>query len=1010
MSFRNFSFGSGEGGASSTPPPQPPQMPKLSRRQIIFMAVVALIVVVVMLFRGAATLYTDYLWFRSVGLSSVWTNLLTTKILLVLLAVAVMSALAWLNLWLLERLAPRVVSTGPRLAGEDLLTQFRELPKRIRFWVRTALAVAVGGFTGLGFYLHWSEWLLFLNGGSVGTKDPLYGMDIGFFMFKLPFLTTAVNWFFGMFIMVIFLTIVGHVLTGALGIRANRFYLTTGARVHIAILAGIFALIRAAQYWLERLALNFSTRSDQVGMGANYTDAKFVMPALLMLVFISIIAAIAFFASARLKSLALPATTVVVWGLVSLVIGTVLPAGVQRLVVKPAEATKEITYLQRNIDATRAAMGIDKVTVHDYDYQPRLEAADITENTQTIRNLRLWETEVAKPSYQRLQESRSFFNFNDIDVDRYIINGRPTQVMLSVRELNSSQLPADRRSWVNERLQYTHGYGAVVSPANAVTPDGKPDFTLKDVPPVGSPEITRPQVYFGEKATPGSYVIARSGQPEIDYVSSSGRDETSIYEGKGGVPLDNLFKRAAFAARVGEIEPLISSSVGKDSRAMYITNISARVKEAAPFLSFDADPYPVIHGGRILWVQDAYTTSSWYPYGTNADTSNVDGASGLKGQRFNYVRNSVKVVTDAYDGDMTFYVVDQTDPVIKAWQKAFPKLFTDGAEMSPELRAHMRYPEDLFRVQTQMYGQYHMTDAKTFYTKSDRWNIAQEPPRSPQAPTPGTSVVDGQMVSTGENRIQPYYLMMKAPNDTTENFMLFQPFVPYSTNDQRKELSGFMTAKGDPDGYGQLDVFAMPRDQQIDGPSLVDARINSEPTLARQIALLNQQGSRVIYGDLLIVPINSSLVYVRPLYVEAQNTKIPELKSVIVVHGDKIAMESTLSRALGDVFGTAPETLEKTAIDENFSTGGAVSSPNTGSGGDTSATNGGTAGSTSDGATPATPTAPSGPADGTTKEFLDRAKSEFDAADQALRNGDLAVYQRHVRAGAALVEQARSRP
>lgn len=974
-------------------PERPVQPPQLKKGHFVVGGIVALLVLVVAGSRTIAKIYTDYLWFDSVGFGSVWTGLLGTKILLAILAAALIGLFVWVNLWLAERAAPRSVNIlNAQETGTDFSLYWRAMSTKRRGMLRTIASAAVALVIGAGFYVHWHEWLLFLNGGSFGEKDPIFHKDIGFFVFQLPFFSTAVNWLFGIVLMTIIITVIAHYLGGSIAAGGNKLQVSRFAKSHIAILVGTFALVRALQYYVERFELSFSQRSDQVSVGANYADVKFLLPALWLLILISIAAAVMFFVSARASSWGIALTTVALWGVVSLVIGTVIPAGVQRLIVKPAEATKELPYLQRNIDATRHAMGLNAITVHGFDYKANLTGEDLQSNAQTIRNIRLWDAEISKPSYQRLQETRSFFNFSDIDVDRYMMNGQTTQVMLSVRELNTTQLPSDKRSWVNERLQYTHGYGAVVSPANAVTSDGKPDFTLKDVPPVGSPQLTQPAVYFGEKASASHYSIVASGQPEIDYVSSTGKDETSTYQGAGGVPINNVIRRAALAMRVGEIEPLISSSVGKQSRAMYLTNITQRSRAAAPFLHFDADPYPVIMNGRILWVQDAYTTTDSFPYGTYGKTDTLEGMSGLKGAKFNYVRNSVKVVTDAYDGTMTFYVVDQKDPIIKSWQKSFPKLFTDGTKMSDELRSHLRYPEDLFRVQSQMFGEYHMKDAKTFYTKSDRWNIAQEPPRSPQGTNSRQQTLNTNGVATPQNeaRIDPYYLLMRLPEDSRESFLLFQPFVPFSNQDQRKELSAFLTAKSDPAEYGKLDAYEMPRDQQIDGPALVDARINSEPNIARQVSLLNQQGSKVSYGDMLIVPVKSGLIYVRPLYVVASNTQVPELKSIIVVSGNKIAMEPTLSKALEDVFGSSPGTLEQGG-NTGPGTGGAVTVPSA-------------PGAPTPSSVPNATPAPSG----SSSELLNKAKAEFDAADQALRSGDLAEYQRRVKAGIAFVDQARS--
>jgi len=959
-------------------PPGPVRPRRAPRRGRVVLALSAIALTLVLsLFRATAVLYTDLLWFDSVHLSSVWSGLLGTKLVLGAISVVLFFVLFLVNLWVADRFAPRSLVVGNE---DDLVRQWQRFVGPRAGRVRVGIAALLALIGGVGFSGHWQEWLLFLHGGRFGAEDPQFHKDLGFFVFTLPFLQTVAEWAFFALVFVLIVSLVAHYLRGAIRPQASHNRVTSVVKAHVSVLLALLAVVRAGQYYLERYELSYSRRG--VVQGANYTDVHFLLPALGLLVLISLLAAAVFVGASRRRGWLLPVTTVALWGVVSVLLGAALPAVVQKLSVEPAETKKELAYIQRNIDATRTAMGIGGVEVHDFPYSPNLSGSEVSDNAQTVRNIRLWDPALVQPSYQRLQETRSFFKFDDVDVDRYPINGEATQMMLSVRELNPASLPSDRRSWVNEHLQYTHGYGAVASPANAVTSDGQPDFSLKDVPPTGTPAITRPQVYFGDQARTADYAIVGTGQPEVDFVSTSGQDQTSTYQGSGGVALDNVVKKAAFAARVGDINPLISGLVGAKSRAMYLTNIEDRARKAAPFLRFDADPYAVILDGRILWVQDAYTTTSQYPYGQPADTSLVGSQSDLKGGGFNYVRNSVKVVTDAYDGTMHFYVVDDHDPLVKAWRGAFPKLFTDAAAMPSGLREHLRYPEDLFRVQSQMFGKYHQTKAIDYYRQSDRWNIAQEPPRSPQdtSTTTAPPIVAGSApVIQNEPRIDPYYLLMRLPNEQDESFILFQPFVPYSDRDQRKELSAFLTAKSDPGSYGQLDAFVMPRDQQVNGPALVDARINQEPSISQQITLLSKSGSSVNFGDMLIIPIDNSLLYVRPLYVTAQQTQVPEFKKAIVVLGDKIAMEDTLQQALADIFGTAPGTREQAK----------------------------TPAPTVNGSTTPTTSPSPGQLSPDAKALLDQAASEYAQADAALKNGDLAGYQQHVRAMSDLLSRAR---
>lgn len=963
--------------------------PRRRTGKVILGVVVGVIFFALVFLRSIAVFYTDYLWFESVNLSSVWSGVLTSKVFLGVVAVLLSSLIVWVNLYIVDRVSPTIVNFT---AEDELARQFRRVNDKHKRWIRLGASLAVGLVVGAGFAAYWNEWMLFMNGGSFGATDPQFNMDIGFFVFKLPFLLTVARWLFVAVAFAVVVSLVSHYLHGAIRPHLTKNKLTSAVKTHIVVLVGFLALIRAAQYWLDRYNLSYSTRGPDI-VGANYTDVNVLMPAYILLTLISVLAAIVLFVSARTKAWTWPITTVGLWLVVSIVVGSVVPAAVQRLRVAPAESQTEAPYIQRNVDSTRVAMDLEKIDVNDFQYSPELTAADLENNAQTVRNIRLWDTDLVGPSYKRLQESRSYFQFADIDIDRYEIGGENTQMMLSVRELNTAGLPQDRQSWVNQHLAYTHGYGAVASPANAVTANGEPEFTVKDLPPEGAPAIEVPQVYFGERTS--NYSIVNTDQGEVDFTSADGTDQTSKYAGTGGVELSNIFKRAAFAARVGAIEPLISNLVTPESKAMYLTNLRQRQHMAAPFLKFDTDPYAVIVDGRIKWVQDAYTTTAFYPYGQMADTSLVPaGSNSLSDTRFNYVRNSVKIVTDAYDGDMTFHVVDQEDPIIEAWEKAFPALFTDEA-LPQSIVDHVRYPEDLFRTQATMFGSYHLTTAQDFYSKSDRWNIAQRPSveagsNSSTTAAPVIQSTTSASSARGETRIEPTYMLMRLPGEERESFIMIQPFVPFSADDSRKELSAFMVAKSDSDQYGQMQTFVMPRGQQIDGPALVEARIQSDPDISQYITLLSRAGSRVALGDMLIIPIENTLMYVRPLYVQAESTQVPEFKKAIVVQGDNIAMEDTLQGALSSIFGAAPDTREAGLINTDDLGDGATPAPNTGS-------------TTTTTAAPAA----AGPVSAEAAALLDQANTEFAAADQALRQGNLAEYQARVQAGIELVRRAR---
>ncbi|MDQ4070610.1 MAG: UPF0182 family protein, partial [Actinomycetota bacterium] len=802
-----------------------------------------------------------------------------------------------------------------------------------------------------------------------GVESPLFGTDVGFYVFQLPFLTFLTNALFSALVVTLIVTALAHYLSGGIRFQGPGPRVTRGVKAHLSVLLGVIALVKASNYYLDRFELAFSTRGAV--QGATYTDVNAQLPALNLLVVISIVAALLFLVNIRQQGWALPITAVVLWGLVAVVAGSVYPAIVQRFRVEPAESTREVEYIRRNIDATRAAMGLQGVEVRPFAYNEQLGAEALVSNAETVRNIRLWDPQVLQRTYQRLQEVRTFYRFTDVDVDRYQIRNDTTQIVLSARELNPDSLPSD--TWENRHLAYTHGYGAVLSPANSVTADGQPDFLVKNIPPQGEPAITQPRLYFGEAI--GGYSIVNTGRDEIDYVREDGTPVTNRYDGEGGVGIGSIPRRLAFALRFGDINPLISGFMTPSSRILYVRDVRERVTAIAPFLHYDRDPYPVVLDGRIVWLLDAYTTTNHFPYAQQADTNRLLPGSGLTHQ-FNYVRNSIKVVIDAYDGDATFYVVDPDDPVAAAYAKAFPKLFSTR-EAPAELRAHFRYPEDLFRVQTNMWGRYHISDANEFYSQSDRWNIAQDPGSAgpvPAAPAPSPATPGAAALgSPREHRMDPYYLLMRLPDAPRAEFLILQPFVPFSDDDSRRELSAFMVAKADPAEYGKLEVFVMPRDRQVDGPAIVNARINQEPEVSQLITLLSRAGSEVRLGNLVIIPIEQSLIYIRPLYVQATGANaVPELKKVIVAFGGRIAIRDTLQDALVAVFGDAPPTLEQ----------GPTAAP--------------------DGETPATP----GVSD-EVRRLLEDAARAFADADAALRNGDPVGYATKVQEGRQAFERAR---
>jgi len=959
----------------------PTDLPRIRRRpargRILLLLIAGALFLILVSLRGVAGFYTDFLWFDELNLTSVWRSVLGVKLALGALFTVLFFALLWANLAIADLIAPTFRPVGPE---EQLIERYHEVVGPRAGLVRLAVAAMFALIAGPGASGQWTAWTLFRNHVPFESRDALFQKDLGFYVFQLPFAKFVVDWLFASLVIVAIITAVAHYLNGGIRFQTPMQKVTPQVKAHLSVLMAVLALLKAVDYYLQKYELLYSTRG--VVQGAGYTDVKAQLPAMQLLLGISLIAAALLVYNIFRRGWVLPVIAVGLWAMLSVVVGAAIPAVVQRFRVQPTESTKEQPYIDRNIKATKAAFGLRDVQMIDFAADNNVTSADLAENSTTIENVRLWDPapEVLGETYNRLQQIRNFYQFNDVDVDRYVVDGEVRQELISARELNIDGIPS--ASWVNQHLVYTHGYGAVLTPSSAVEPDGKPALQLKDLPPVGTPAIGQPAIYYGQVMS--GYAIVNTKQQEIDYTEANGTNHTTVYTGSGGVKIDSFMRRAALALRFGDLNPMISSFVTSDSRAIYVRDIDERVRKAAPFLRFDTDPYPIIYKDRIQWIYDAYTTTSRYPYSQAADPSRLRTSSDLNAN-FNYIRNSVKVVIDSYTGKMTFFIVDQADPIIKAWKKAFPKLLTDGTNIDDELKRHFRYPEDMFRVQTNMFGRYHIGTASEFYNNTDAWDIAQKPGAVSNVAAVGAPVTNaaGQPVQAREDRMAPYYLLMRLPDQQDEDFVILQPFVPRSRDDSVKNLSAFMVAKMDPENYGQLSAYVMPRGRTVDGPALVNARINQEPAVSQEITLLDTSGSKVRLGNLLVIPIEQSLLYIRPLYVEATGTPLPQLKKVIVVFGDRVVMRDSFREAMTVMFpGSSPATLEQQG-------GGQTANP---SAGQTAPAPGGTG------------TAP--PVATSVADLLAQASARFQAADDALRAGDLAAYQRATNEGRDLVRRA----
>jgi uncharacterized membrane protein (UPF0182 family) len=979
----------------------PTDMPKRrrgsGRGRVVIIVAIAVVFLLVTSLRGVAGFWTDFLWFDSLGLGSVFTGVLGAKIALGVIFTVVFFALTFASLTIADKLAPKNRPIGPE---DDLLNRYHGFVDRRAWLVRAGVALVLGLIAGVGMSSEWNQWLLFRNGGDFGIKDQTFQTDVGFYVFKLPFYSTVVNWLFASGVIILLITIVAHYLNGGIRLQSPVQRVTPQVKAHISVILGLLALVKAADYWLQRYALTFSTRGTVDG--ATYTDVKAQLPAIYLLLFIALLSFGLFIYNIWRRGWVLPVVAVGLWVLVSLVAGVAYPAFIQRFRVEPEESSQEAPYIQHNIQATREALGLDDVQeeAFDYDGTAPATAKAIDDNPGTIRNIRLLDPSIVGPTFQKDQARYPYYRFNELDVDRYPIvspDGEEanTQVVLGARDLNTSGIP--QQSWEGTHLAYTHGYGLALAPANSTTVGGAPNYLVRNIPLTIDQgqidiQVTQPQTYYGENL-PG-YAITNTGRAEVDFVGEEEGQGQTEYTGSGGVKLDSFVRRAAFALRFADWNLVVSNFLSSDSRIVFERDIRVRIEKLAPFLEWDSDPYPVVHDGRIVYMFDGYTTSDHYPNAQRADVSGLPAGSGLEGDRFNYIRNSVKAVLDTYDGTVKLYVVDPDDPIVEAYRGAFPDLFIDGDEMPEELRAHWRYPEDMFRVQTNMYGRYHIDDPSTFYEKTSAWSVAADPGSS----ITGSTVQTTSQLLTGQartpERIEPYYQLMRLPGEDKESFVMSRPFVPFSDTGDRQQLASFMVAKSDPDDYGKLIVYEMPSEDDIDGPALANSRVTSNQEIASRLNLLNQGGSRATLGNMLLVPVNDSILYVRPVYVSSETNPVPLRRFVIVVTGNQVSMADTLRQAILDLFPNAdPQTFEAERVDPELPEGAEDTPLSTTT---TTTTPGGSS----------TTTVPPPGGDASVDELLTAADQAFADADAALREGDLATYQEKVREAQRYVDQA----
>ncbi len=868
-----------------------PQFNFKGRRSPLTLTIVILVVLSGVLL-SLSGFYADWLWFKSVDFTSVWTTVLTTKIFLFVVAGLLTSSIILLNIIIAYKRRPLYV---PLSIEADNLERYRAQIEPIKRWVVLALAVGLFYFAGTSGSSMWESWLLFKNSTSFGVKDPQFNMDISFFAFKLPFYQTLIAWAISTLILSIIAAAVVHYLYGGIRLQVQEDRTTVAARVQLSVLLGGVVLMKAVAYWFDRYQL--ALKESKLITGLTYTDVNATLPAKAILAAIAVVCALLFFANIIRRSWVLPAAGTALLVVSSVLIAGIYPGAIQQFQVKPSESSKEAPFIQRNIDATRSAYGLDDVSISDYQATVATNTGQLADDAATIANIRLMDPNVLSATFRQLQQIRPYYSFPEsLDVDRYTVDGVKRDVVLAVRELNIEGNPS--RNWINDHLVYTHGFGLVAAYGNDRDVDGKPKFAVGNLPPTGALGKFEPRVYFGENVPNYSIIggVKTDTPVEFDYPddTSPNGQRNYTYTGTGGVPVGSLINKVIFALKYQEQRILLSNLINKDSKILFERNPRDRVAKVAPWLTLDGDPYPALVDGKIMWIIDGFTTSAGYPYSRQSVLSNViadiQGSATIGAQRnrtVNYIRNSVKATVDAYNGTVTLYEWNEKDPVLKTWAKAFPNTIKPKSEISAQLLEHIRYPEDLFRVQREILSSYHVKTAEAFYGGQDFWRVPRDP----------------STFGANASAQPPYYLTLQMPGTKKPVFSLTTPFVPRGG---RENLSAFAVVNSDPGpDYGKISVLQLPRNTNIAGPSQVASNFEAKPEVANSLSLLRRGGSDVVLGNLLTLPVGGGLLYVQPVYVRAtSNTAAyPLLQKVLVSFGDQIGYDDTLKGALDQVFG-----------------------------------------------------------------------------------------------------------
>ena len=952
----------------------------LPARPRLLMPVLLVLGVLLLLGGTVVSLYTDLLWFRSVDYSMVFTTVLTTKLLMFVLFGLLMAVLVGANIAIAYRMRPPF---RPMSLEQQNLERYRVA---VEPFLRTLLLVGsavFGLFAGLSAAARWETWLLWRNGTDFGQVDAQFGRDIAYYAFTYPFLRFVLGFLLTAIILATIVAAATHYLFGGVRLQSGGEKVSPAARAHLSVLLGIVVLLKAYAYYLDRFGLAFSERG--VVQGASFTDVNAVLPAKNILVGIAVVCALLFFANIVVRNIFIPVMALGLLVLSAVVIGGIYPAYTQQFRVKPNEVQREAEFIGRNIEATRQAYGIDDAVITPYAASQDADPAVLRQQASTVDTARLLDPARLAPTFEQLQRLTFYFGVNrQLDIDRYEVDGELQDFVVAAREVNINNLQGAQRSWINERLAYTHGNGLIAAPADRVDAEGRPLFAENPI------ELDQGRLYYGELSP--TYSIVNTDQPEIDgpVGLAEGRtpaagaapapadDESQAtfnYDGKGGVQLTSLGRKLAYAVKYREPNLLLSDAIKSESRLMYVREPRERVQKVAPFLELDSDPYPAAVNGRIVWIVDGYTTSAGYPYSQRTVLGNATAdslaPSRLPQEEVNYIRNSVKATVDAYDGKVTLYAWDDQDPVLKAWQNIFPSSLKPFSEMSGELMSHVRYPEDLFKVQRELLGRYHVTQPDNFYTNNDAWSVPNDPTVQDDVKQP------------------PYYMSLKMPDQDKPAFQLTSSFIPQVVNgNARNVLYGFLAADSDAgkekgvkaESYGQLRLLQIPPEANVPGPGQAQNKFNSDPTVSQALNLLRQGASAVLNGNLLTLPVGGGMVYVQPVYLRSTGeTSYPTLQRVLVAFGDKIGFAPTLDEALNQLFGG----------ESGASAGDSA--------------NNGQAPATPDG----TPAAPGGTdAKAELKAALEEANAAIKAGQEALAKGDFAAYGEQQRKLSAALQRA----